>query len=64
MGFHIISDVVFQEDVIASLNEYTEGTSKTGVPFLHGRTVAFVLWFGGTGGLRGGGVFGVMGDGN
>lgn len=33
----------FDSDVIASLNEYTEGTSKSGVPFLHGRTAAFVL---------------------
>lgn len=33
----------FDDDVIASLKEYTEGTSNAGVPFLHGRTVAFVL---------------------
>lgn len=33
----------FDDDVIASLKEYTEGTSKAGVPFLRGRTVAFVL---------------------
>nr|WP_225426495.1 zinc ribbon domain-containing protein [Levilactobacillus namurensis] len=33
----------FDSDVIAGLNEYTEGTSKSSVPFLHGRTVAFVL---------------------
>ncbi|ARN89116.1 hypothetical protein [Levilactobacillus brevis] len=33
----------FDDDVIASLREYTKGTSKTGVPFLHERTVAFVL---------------------
>ncbi|ARW15107.1 hypothetical protein C7M33_01303 [Lactiplantibacillus plantarum] len=33
----------FDSDVIASLTEYTEGTFKSGVPFLHERTVAFVL---------------------
>lgn len=33
----------FDDDVIAGLKEYTEGTSNVGVPFLHGRTVEFVL---------------------
>ena len=33
----------FDDDVIASLREYTEGTFKTGALFLHERAVAFVL---------------------
>ncbi|WP_428958427.1 hypothetical protein [Levilactobacillus brevis] len=33
----------FDDDVIASLKEYMKGTSNAGVPFLRGRTVAFVL---------------------